>query len=183
MEGDNSEDGWDNRGKEWASSPSEGIKRDWRGKANQRMETRLPKPLQKLRDQNGKLPRRRLKIRGVPAEGGAVTKGGSPRERWLVCPFPGLQPREALVLFWIRGTSQCLWLRGFCHPWNSRGCPGRVLRQQLSELSKGNCSHALESSVPIKVSGSETNTDNKDGDNVLKLGSQESPINLELTRQ
>lgn len=29
----------------------------------------------------------------------------------------------------------------------------------------------------------QTNTDNKEGDNVLKLGSQESPINLELTRQ
>lgn len=29
----------------------------------------------------------------------------------------------------------------------------------------------------------QTNTDNKEEDNVLKLGSQGSPINLELTRQ
>lgn len=116
----NSEERWDNRGKEWASLPSEGIKKDWRVKAIRRIETRLPKPLQKLGDQNGKLLRRRLQIKGVPVEGGEVTKGGSPRNRWLVCPFPSLQPREALVLFWIRGMSWCLGLSGSRHPPNSR---------------------------------------------------------------
>lgn len=48
--------------------------KDWRVKAHQRIETRLPNPLQKPGDQNGKLPKR-LEIRQVHVEGGALRKG------------------------------------------------------------------------------------------------------------
>lgn len=125
-EWDNSEHRWDNRGKEWASSPSEGIIKDWKGKAHQRTETRLPKLLQKLRDHNGNLSRRRQKIRGMPAEGRVVTEGRNP-QRTRAClsvsrpaAQRGLHPREALVLFWSPGMYWCLWLSDSCHPLNSR---------------------------------------------------------------
>lgn len=93
----------------------------------------------------------------MPVEDGVVTKGDSERRLMAFVSVSQPAPKQAPVFFHIHGVFWHLWLHS-----SLPACELQELNQASSGSSflsfhKENCSCALESSVPIKVSGFETN--------------------------
>lgn len=98
----------------------------------------------------------------------------------MACLFPCRHLRQALVFFHFPGIYWHLWLHRSCQRELQELNP-RIFRQQLSKLSNGKLPLCV--GVQLKCQAlKQTNTDNKEGNNVLKLGSRESSVNLEHTR-